>query len=211
MRGLLPESAARAAHISTACAGLQAAVLQRISPPGQDLRPLAAERLVLRLESLQLSADALRDPRVRHMVVYHMCLDELTTARWVSAGGMPGRIRPPRRARTSRAAAAPPASVLGAGSSSRCPDAAARPGCHHRREQTTEPPILRRPGVLPLDYAVAYSVLGRQGDVGRARERLLTELAGPEPCLLYVMAVSVEQPQVDWDSGGWPAAAGQCD
>jgi hypothetical protein len=57
--------------------------------------------------------------------------------------------------------------------------------------------------VLPLGYAAAYNVLGRQGDVGRARERLLAELAGPEPCLLHVMAVSVEQPQVDWDSGGW--------
>ena len=57
-------------------------MLQRIQPPSQDLAALADGRIVLRMESLQLSADALRDSRLRYCLVSHMVLEEFTLPRW---------------------------------------------------------------------------------------------------------------------------------
>ncbi len=61
-------------------------MLRHVSPPGQDLAALASEQLVVRMEALQLSADALRDPRLRYCLVSHMLLEDFTLPRWVAAG-----------------------------------------------------------------------------------------------------------------------------
>ena len=68
------------------------------------------------------------------------------------------------------------------------------------RDQSTETPLPGRPGPLPLDYAVAYNLVGAGGQVAIAGRQLLRELRGPEPCLLHLMLVSVDSTNVDWGS-----------